>query len=293
MKLIPAFDQPHENEAPEETVARIEGLSEVCRIPFEGGDMVWHVWGEGTPLVLLHGGYGSWMHWIKNIPVLASRFQVFAVDMPGFGASDNMLEPHTADGLGSLVSDGINQITPKDKSIHLAGFSFGGIIGGNVAAFQGDRLLSHTFSGSSGMGLSRNKLETFASWRAAKTDKEREAAHRKNLEILMIADPARIDALALYVQAWNTSRGRVRSHKMGAADNLSEALGQVKGRLMGLYGNRDAYAKSYLHERVEYLSGFQPNLIFRELEGAGHWGCYETPDAFNQNYFEMIDEVEA
>ncbi len=293
MKLVPAFDPPHENEAPAETVARIEGLADICRTPIDGGHMIWHVWGEGTPLVLLHGGYGSWMHWIKNIPFLANRFQVFAADMPGFGASDDMAEPHTAHGLGTLVSAGINQVVPNDKPIHMAGFSFGGIIGGNVAALQGDRLLSHTFSGSSGMGLNRNKLETFASWRAAETDEDREAAHRKNLEILMIADPKKVDALALYAQAWNTARGRVRSHKMGAADNLSEALGQVKGRLMGLYGNCDAYAKGYLHERIAYLSGFQPNLIFNELEGAGHWACYETPDAFNQKYFEMIDEVEA
>ena len=215
MKLIPVFDPPHENEAPEETVARIEGLSDICRIPFEGGHMVWHVWGEGPPLVLLHGGYGSWMHWIKNIPVLASRFQVFAADMPGFGASDDLPEPHTAHSLATFVSAGIDQVIPNDLPLHLAGFSFGGIIGGNVAALQGDRLLSHTFSGSSGMGLNRNTLETFASWRAAKTDEERKAAHRKNLEILLIADPKKVDALALYVQAWNTSRGRVRSHKMG------------------------------------------------------------------------------
>ena len=80
---------------------------------------------------------------------------------------------------------------------------------------------------------------------------------------------------------------------MGQSDNLSDALARVKGRLMGLYGDCDAYAKGYLHERVAYLSAFQPNLIFHELADAGHWACYETPDAFNLKYFEMIDEVEA
>ncbi|MGA0394294.1 MAG: alpha/beta fold hydrolase [Rhodospirillales bacterium] len=293
MTQPPAFAPAHDDEAPQDAIARIEGLSEVCHTAFDGGQMVWHVWGEGTPLVLLHGGYGSWMHWIQNLPVLAGRFQVFAVDMPGFGASGDMPEPHNAEHIAKLVSAGIDEIVPKDKPIHMAGFSFGGIIGGNVAPLQGERLISHTFSGSSGMGLTRNTLEPFVSWRKAEMPEARKEAHRKNLEILMIADPAKIDDLALYIQDWNTQRGRVKSHLIGHADNLSEALSQTKGRLMGLYGNCDAYAKGHLHERVTYLSGFQTNLIFRELEGAGHWGCYESPDAFNKNYFEMIDEVEA
>ncbi|MEG2631610.1 MAG: alpha/beta hydrolase, partial [Comamonas sp.] len=41
----------------------------------EGGQMVWHVWGEGAgglPLVLLHGGSGSWTHWVRNIEALVA-----------------------------------------------------------------------------------------------------------------------------------------------------------------------------------------------------------------------------
>ena len=35
------------------------------------GAMVWRVWGAGEPLVLFHGGSGSWTHWIRNIPELS------------------------------------------------------------------------------------------------------------------------------------------------------------------------------------------------------------------------------
>ena len=31
------------------------------------GEVVWRMWGAGTPLVLLHGGTGSWMHWVRNV----------------------------------------------------------------------------------------------------------------------------------------------------------------------------------------------------------------------------------
>ncbi len=39
-------------------------------------------------MVLLHGGSGSWTHWIRNIPMLlACGRQVWAQDLPGFGDS--------------------------------------------------------------------------------------------------------------------------------------------------------------------------------------------------------------
>ncbi|HMN57853.1 MAG TPA: alpha/beta fold hydrolase [Ottowia sp.] len=54
--------------------------------------VVWHAWGapEGAPpVVVLHGGSGSWTHWVKNIvPLLDAGRWVLAADMPGFGDSD-------------------------------------------------------------------------------------------------------------------------------------------------------------------------------------------------------------
>ncbi len=47
------------------------------------GDVVWHVWGQEhvestTPLVLLHGGSGSWTHWVRNVQHLAQTRCVWA-----------------------------------------------------------------------------------------------------------------------------------------------------------------------------------------------------------------------
>ena len=272
---------------PSAVVARIESVSDKRLTPCGSGNMVWHVWGEGKPLVLLHGGFGSWLHWIRNIPVLASRFTVFAATMPGYGNSDDLPAPHTVENLATTVSIGIDHVLPPGEQFHMLGFSLGGIVGGLVAALQGDRLLSHTFSGSSGMGLTRNPLEPLQNWREAKTEEERMKAHRRNLEILMIADPKNVDALAVYIQNWNTPRCRVRTYKYWHLDILRESLHKVKGRLMGLYGSRDAITRGHMHERVNYLSSIQHDLVFREIKGAGHWACYEAADVFNKTYFEM------
>jgi len=53
--------------------------------PLGDGHIVWRCWGEGTPLVLLHGGTGSWLHWIRNVEALSCDMMVVVPDLPGSG----------------------------------------------------------------------------------------------------------------------------------------------------------------------------------------------------------------
>ncbi len=51
----------------------------------------YHEAGAGQPLILLHGsgaGASGWSNFSGNIEALAEHFHVYAVDMPGWGASD-------------------------------------------------------------------------------------------------------------------------------------------------------------------------------------------------------------
>lgn len=43
---------------------------------------------SGTPVVFLHGFGASAYHWRYNIPVLAEKHRVFAMDLLGMGWSD-------------------------------------------------------------------------------------------------------------------------------------------------------------------------------------------------------------
>src|SRR5215216_512766 len=47
----------------------------------------YEVCGEGPPLLLVHGLAGSGRWWARNVPALARHFQVYAVDLIGFGRS--------------------------------------------------------------------------------------------------------------------------------------------------------------------------------------------------------------
>jgi len=97
----------------------------------------------------------------------------------------------------------------------------------------------------------------------------------------MIADPAKIDEFAVYIQSQNAPRGRVRSRRFSRADTLARALPLVKARLDGIWGERDATAYPHLDERARVLRSFQPGARFEVIAGAGHWVQYEAADRFN------------
>lgn len=267
----------------EETVAIVEGVAaeaERIETPCGAGTMVWRVWGNGPPLVLMHGGYGSWTHWVRNVLALARKFTVVAPDLPGLGESATPPEPHTAEGLAAIVVEGLDIVLPRDTAPHIAGFSFGGVLGGHVAAQLGDRLHALTLVGSNGLGLVRQPTD-LQRVPASSSAEEALAVHRHNLGALMIADPAKIDDLAVYIQSQNAPRGRVRSRRFSRADTLARALPLVRVPLDGIWGERDATAYPHLDERARVLRSFRPGARFEVIAGAGHWVQYEAADRFN------------
>jgi 2-hydroxy-6-oxonona-2,4-dienedioate hydrolase len=267
----------------EKTVAIVDGVAaEAQRIETPCGDraMVWRVWGSGPPLVLLHGGYGSWTHWIRNVLPLARRFTVIAPDLPGLGESATPPEPHTAEGLARIIVNGLATILPGGERFHLTGFSFGGVLGGHVAALLGEQVRGFTIVGSNGLGLRRQPTE-LERQKPGGTVEELLAIARHNLGVLMIADKGKIDDLAVYIQYINAPRGRIRSRRFSRTDALIQALPRVTAQLSGIWGGRDAGAYPYLDERMRVLNEIQPGLRFEIIPGAGHWVAYEAADRFN------------
>jgi pimeloyl-ACP methyl ester carboxylesterase len=216
---------------------------------------------------------------------LSRQFTVIAPDLPGLGDSATPPEPWTAAGLAAIVVAGLDIVLrrldpPELEKLHLAGFSFGGVIGGNVAAQLGRRLRGFTVVGSNGLGLERSPTP-LKRVPADAGEAEEFATHRYNLNQLMIADPNRIDELALYLQKTNHARARMRSRRFSRSGALIEALPSITARLDGIWGERDATAYPHLDDRPRVLRGVQPEARFAVVPGAGHWVQYEAADRFN------------
>ncbi|MEV6161661.1 alpha/beta hydrolase [Streptomyces sp. NPDC052052] len=99
----------------------------------------YHDLGEGHPIVLLHGsgpGATAWSNFRPNIPELACRFRVLALDLPGWGGSQAvpMAErDHPRTVVEFLDALGIEKAA-------LVGNSMGGVVSLAVAALHPDRV---------------------------------------------------------------------------------------------------------------------------------------------------------
>lgn len=80
--------------------------------------------GEGDLVVLLHGWGSNITLFNHTIEVLSKKYKVVAMDMPGFGQSDEPKEPWCVDDYVDFVLKFIDEYKPKKLS--LLGHSFGG-----------------------------------------------------------------------------------------------------------------------------------------------------------------------
>ena len=254
----------------------------------EMGNVVWHIWGQGYPLLLLHGGTGSWLHWVRNIETLSRDFMLVVPDIPGSGESADPERPITAERIALVLESGLVGLIGAETGFAVAGFSMGGLIAGYVAQHAGARAEHLVLVGATGTGAPRATMEPLQSWRRLPTDAEKEAVHRKNLGILMIRDPAKIDSLALYVQKRNAERSRVRGKHVSHTGTLPQCLPEVKARIAGIWGEFDATGAPYIAERRDVLRSFQPDAPFDIFPGAGHWVQYEAAAPFNQRVRQLL-----
>ena len=274
---------------PAAVVADIESRAELGRTPCGAGSMVWRIWGEGPPLALLHGGYGSWTHWIRNVEPLAERYRVLAPDLPGLGDSDVPPEPSRPEAIAEIVAAGLGSLLTAGEIADIAGFSFGGLIGGLVAERLGPRVVNLVLVGSGGLGVRRGAPIELVTWRELPDEAARRAAHLENLAILMIADRANIDDLAVHLQVRNATRARLRSRLLSRIPALPTTIPRMSARLHGIWGERDITAQGVLEDIRRLLQTLQPGAGFTIIPRAGHWVQYEAARAFNTTLVRLLE----
>lgn len=265
---------------------RLERSAWRTETPCGDGTMVWRSWGEGPVLVLFHGGAGSWRHWAHNIDELSQHYRLLVPDLPGLGESAFPPSGDDAMAVAEVVAHGIDIILGVHAQYDVAGFSFGGTMATCVGAIHGARVRSVTIIGSSGVGPAGSAVELLKVRHL--TGEERIAAHRTNLNRLMIADPTKIDELALAIQEWNTRHSRLKTPTLSRSGALPNALKRVVARVNGIWGERDAPANPRAPQRITALRELRPDADVRMIPGAGHWVAYEAPEQFNAMLLEML-----
>jgi len=272
-----------------ELIAALEADAERMEISHSHGKTVWRAWGQGPALVLVHGGSGSWRHWARNIATLAGHCRVYAPDAPGFGESDELPDA-SIEQYGTILAQDIDAIGLPPHYV-LAGFSLGAWIAAHMLAPHHDRVSRLVTVGMGGLGRMTSVTSRLHSWRQLATPEERNAVHRRNLEILMFARPESANDLAVEIQAYNSEMTRDRRRGRSESATIKTCLEAHPVRLTGIWGARDVLIEGYFEERREAMRAIDPDAGFHLVPDAGHWVQFEEPDAVNRlMLFAMADE---
>jgi pimeloyl-ACP methyl ester carboxylesterase len=259
--------------------------------PCGDGELVWHCWGEGEPLLLLHGGSGSWTHWIRNVEALAaSGRRVVVPDLPGFGDSARPPGNADADGVAPALAEALPFLVGL-RSVDVVGFSFGGLCAGLLAAAHPELVRRLVIVGAPGLGVRDRRLALVA-WRHLPAA-EQIKAHRHNLGVLMLHRPESVDALAVALQAANVPHDRMQRRKLALSDILLRALPQIGCRLDAIYGEQDALYADRLDELRRRLQVAPTLGELVLLPGSGHWVQYEDAPLFNATLLQMLGDGSA
>jgi pimeloyl-ACP methyl ester carboxylesterase len=245
---------------------------------------VWHLWGEPDrpAVVLLHGGSGSWTHWVRNIaPLRDAGWRVLVPDLPGFGDSDL---PHGCTDVPQLPAHlhaGLHQLAPRGP-VQIVGFSFGGMTAALWLADHPQDAQALVLVGAPGLGLSSPQRTPLKGWRHLPTAEQQDDVHRHNLMALMFEHPESLDGLALSLHRDNVARDRLPRRRLSSTPIVAEALPRIQGRVSAIYGEHDALYRQRLAEVCDALPRWAPGWgQWRTVAGAGHWVQYEAAQAFN------------
>jgi pimeloyl-ACP methyl ester carboxylesterase len=167
-------------------------------------DLVFDRRGSGDPLVLLHGIGSRWQAFAPVLDTLAARFEVFALDMPGFGASP--APPGGVPTIAALTDEVQAWMAAQGiEGGHVAGNSTGGGVALELAAR--DAVASATALAPIGFWSRRERVWCQASLRATRA---LTAATRPLAPALAGNPVSRTLSLAqYYAKPWRLAPGEV------------------------------------------------------------------------------------
>jgi pimeloyl-ACP methyl ester carboxylesterase len=270
-----------DNELP--AIEHLDRIGKRHLIENDGRVVCWREFGAGTPLVLLHGGHGSWLHWIRNIEALSASHRVLVPDLPGYGESDELPVDSDFSALVDALVISIDKLLGVGARFDLAGFSFGSVVAGRVAVqHKGVRKLA--LLGAVGHGLRRRPSAPMLRWHDIEDEEIMLANMRHNLGVLMMHGP--IDPLAFEIHRRSCVRTRYQSKRTSMSPILSEALEQLEIPVLILWGEHDS--TGYPDEVGPIWQGAHADRSYHVIRAAGHWVQYEAADEINRHLLDWF-----
>ncbi|WP_156385387.1 alpha/beta fold hydrolase [Ramlibacter sp. Leaf400] len=271
----------HDMELPRE-MRDLEDRARRRETPCGDGHIAWRLWGEGEPVVLLHGGSGSWTHWLRNIPAVVGAGRMAVVpDLPGFGESSVPPGGGDADAVVAPVAEGLARLV-GERPVDIVAFSFGSLVAALLASQMPQRVSRLLLVGAPVVPLQRGRGVDLKPWSLSSTPQERLRIHRHNLGAIMLHQPQAIDDVALSLQAHNVTRDRMRRRRLVTTPAFQEAIRGFQCPFSAIYGGEDVLMDG-LWPQVKAALCANPRFGgMTVIPDTGHWVQFEAAERFNE-----------
>jgi 3-oxoadipate enol-lactonase len=242
-------------------------------------------WGEGEPLLMVHG---LGMHgglWINQVRVFSERYRMIAIDLRGFGRSSKPAgREHYSIELMARDVIGVCDALSLDSITYL-GTSMGGFIGQQLALIApglcARLILAHTapdfaippeVMAARMQALDEISMDEYAALVAAQA-------------LAQPPDPIIDEWLREFVA--NNDRDAYKHVLAGALAefDLAAQIGAINCPTLVIAGSDDRVLPP---EGGRKLANLIPNAEFHLVEGVGHIGYAEKPEIFNALVMEFL-----
>jgi pimeloyl-ACP methyl ester carboxylesterase len=215
------------------------------------------------------GGAGQWHEYLR---LLATRFEVFAPDHPGFGGSDELADVEAMDDLAYHYVDLIERLGLD--SPHVVGGSFGGWIAAELAVLAPYAISSLVLLGAAGLRIPDHPI---ADLFLMTPDQVADALfHDRSKAAAVFPPDPDIDAiLAAYRDA--TALARFTWSPFMSNPKLERRLGRISVPSLVVWASDDRLIPIVHGHRYADLI---PNASFALIGDCGHAMYFERPKEF-------------
>lgn len=242
--------------------------------------------GKGRPLIMLHGwGWHSGI-WQPLVSQLAERFQLFLIDLPGFGKSPLLSADYKIEDISAALLD----LAPPEAI--WAGWSLGGMIAWYIALHHPERVTHLITIASSPKwvstenwpGISPESLEKFSELLLHDYQK----TLQEFLELQLRGAPKNSE-LADTLQKQIITSPQTISALSGGLQLLRELdlrsdLANIQCPALHLFGSNDTLVPVSVIEKIQPL----PHALFSIIPRAGHIPFLSHRDIFLQRVREFL-----
>mgnify|MGYP001817698470 CR=1 FL=1 len=263
------------------------------------GDLTWHVqeMGSGPAMLLVHGTGSSTHSWAALAPLLATRFQVIAPDLPGHGFTQLGSQAQSSlPGMASSMAALLNRLalTPALAVGHSAGaavlarmcldgaISPRALISLNGALLPLRGLAGQFFAPAAKLLAGFSLVPRLFSWRGA----DRRVAERLIRDTGSTLEPEMVDLYHRLIRSPSHVSGTLRMMANWDLEPLSRQLHRIAPLLYLIACENDRTVPPSEARRLHRLL---PESRLVALPGLGHLGHEERPERFAQLICEIAD----